>query len=1136
MSAALTRLLLLSLLLSSFAEAQTASGTILGTIRDPQDAPIPGAKVTVTNTASNISKTFTTDQSGTYAVPFLLPGQYTVTAEAQGFRRSTRSGLTLRVEDRLSIDFRLEVGALAEQVTVTGEASLLETTTNTLGQVIENRRIVDLPLNGREPFSLAQLVPGVLPVPRGQAPMHLGGSVPSINGAANGTSEVLIDGATDTVPRNRSSLLIHTPSVDAVEEFKVQTNSLSAEFGRFNGGVISVVTKSGTNELHGSAYWFHRNSEFDANDFFNNRNGIALGSLRRHQAGYTVGGPVYIPKVYDGRNRTFFFTDYEAFREAALNPSTFTVPTALERSGDFSQTLNSQGRPVILYDPETLTGTGSARTRSPFPNNMIPADRINPVARRMMDFYPQPNNSRVAGNLALGAARENTTDTFDTRFDHNFNDAHRILTRLSLQNPRTGEPNYFGNEGNPTNPPLIQRRRSATVQTTHTLSPTLIANFHYGLSHMFGSRTAWSDGLDVTELGFPGYFRDGQQVRALPVTSVSGYTGLGNGAQNYSTQTGQTFTASITKIRGGHTIKSGFDYRAYYNNQLQNSLAEGSLSFGTNFTQGPNPNQASSTAGNGLATFLLGLPAGSIRIQPATAFRSSYQGLYIQDDWRVTSRLSLNLGFRYEVSQPRTERYDRISVFDSAVASPIASEVPSMPGLKGAMFFRDSSNRRLTEADKNNFGPRVGLAYQLFPSTTVRAGYGIFYGLSGTDASLSGTYSDGFTANTSIISSLDGVTPISSLSDPYPSGINQPQDKSTFGPDLFLGQAVSSLILDFATPYFQQWNFSVQQALGNSLMIETAYAGAKGTRLSFPTLNVNALTPEQMALGTQNQELVDNPFYGVITDPTSALSRPTVSRGQLLRPYPQYTSVSSDFPALGNSIYHSLQVKVERRFAKGFTVLGAFTAAKAIDDSSQDMYGPASGVQDVTNLRLERSLDPQDVSKRLVISGVWDLPIGRGRAFGTNWSNLVDLLIGGWQLNGIASFQSGLPLVMSSTGAPRPNRVTTGTPPTGRIQDNLDHAFDISAFAVPAQFTYGNSSRTAPDLRSHGIANYDLSLFKTWKIRELMRAQFRVEAFNAFNRVQFNAPGTTAGTTSFGVITSQYNVPRQLQLALKLLF
>lgn len=1120
----------LILALSARLSAQTASGTILGNIRDPQDAPVPGATVTVTNVGSNISRTFTTDSSGNYVIPFLIPGQYTVNAEAQGFKRANRTGITLRVEDRLTIDFRLEIGALAEQVTVDAQAPLLDTNSNTLGQVIENRRIVDLPLNGREPFSLAQLVPGVVPVPRGQAPMHLGGSIPGMNGASNGTSEVLMDGATDTVPRNRSFLLIHTPSVDAVEEFKVQTSSMSAEFGRFNGGVISVVTKSGTNRPHGTAYWFVRNSEFDANDFFQNRNGIPLGALKRNQAGFTFGGPILIPKVYDGRNRTFFFTDYEAFRESALNPSPFTVPTVLERKGDFSQTLNSLNQPVTVYDP--LTGS----TRTPFFGNVIPAGRISPVAQKMMDFYPMPNNNRVSGNLALGAARKNTTDTFDTRIDHNFSAVHRVMGRVSVQNPMTGEPNYYGNAGNSTAPPLIQRRRSATLQTTHTLSPTLILNFHYGLSHMYGARTAWSDGYDITQLGFASNFRDGQQVRALPVVSVSGYSGIGNGSQNYSTQTSHGFQGAVTKIFGSHTMKAGFDYRAIYNNQLQNSLASGSLTFGTNFTQGPNPNQASSTAGNGIATFLLGYPSGSIRIQPATAYRGSYQALFFQDEWRAHQRLTINLGMRWEVNRPRTERYDRISIFDQSIASPVASQVPGIPNLMGAMTYRDSDNRRMVAPDYNNFGPRFGIAWQARKTTTIRTGYGIFFGLPPTDASLSGTYADGFTGNTSIISTIDGITPVVNLANPFPSGVNPPLSRSALGPGLFLGQAMNSLVLSFATPYYQQWNFSIQQAIGNSLLIETAYAGSKGNKIGLPTLNTNVLTAEQMALGTVNQQLVANPFYGVITDPTSTLSLPTIQRGQLIRPYPQYTSTIADFPSLGNSQYHSFQMKVEKRFAKGFTVLGSFTAAKSIDDSSQDMYGPVTGIQDPTNLRLERSLDPQDVSKRLVISGVWDLPIGRGRAIGNSWSKPVDLLIGGWQFNGIASWQAGLPLVMASTGAARPNRVATGTKPEGRIQDNLDRAFDTTAFAVPLAFTYGNSSRTAPDMRSHGMANYDLSLFKSWQLMEALKAQFRMESFNAFNRVQFAAPGTTAGTTSFGQITSQFNVPRQLQFALKLIF
>lgn len=1126
------RLLILILLISSGLlplSAQTASGTILGLVRDSQDAAIPAAKVTATHTGSNISRTFNTGSGGNYSIPFLSPGVYDISAEAPGFRRATRTGVRLSVDDQLTVDFKLEVGAVSEAITVEGQASLVDATSNTLGQVIETRRIVDLPLNGRDPLSLATLVPGVVPVPRGPAPMHLGGSIPGMNGAGNGTSDVLIDGATDTVPRNRSFLLIHTPNADSVEEFKVQTNAMSAEFGRSNGGLISFITKSGTNNLHGTAYWFLRNSEFDANDFFQNRNGIPLGNLRRHQAGFTVGGPMVLPKIYNGRNRTFFFVDYEAFREAAIAPVTYTVPTALERSGDFSQTVNTQNNRVTIYDP--LTGS----TRTPFAGNVIPPDRISQVARNLLSYYPMPTNSRVAGNLVLSSSRKNTTDTFDTRLDHNFTTSSRIMGRVSIQNPRTGEPNYFGNEGNPSNPPLIQRRRSGTVQYTNTLSPSMILNLHYGLSHMYGTRVAWSEGFDITQLGFAQGYRDGQQVRAIPVTSVSGYAGLGNGAQNYSTQTSHSFQVSMTKVQGKHTIKGGFEYRAVYNNQLQNNLASGTLSFSPAFTQGPNPNQASSTAGNAIATMLLGYPGGSLRIQPATAYRGSYQALFLQEDWRVSARLTLNFGLRWEVNQPRTERFDRISVFDSTLPSPVAGSVPGMD-LSGQMLYRNSDNRRVASPDWNNIGPRFGLAYQLRPKTTIRTGYGIFYGLPPTDASLSGSYADGFTANTPIISSIDGITPVVNLANPYPSGVNQPQPASSLGPDLFLGQTVNSLVLSFATPYTQQWNFSIQQGIGQSALIEAAYAGSKGNKLGLPGLNVNSLTAEQMALGTANQRLVPNPFYGVITDPTSSLSLPTIQAGQLLRPFPQYTSVIADFPSLGNSQYHSLQLKFEKRFSKGYTVLAAFTAAKSINDASQDMYGPVSGIQDPTNLRMERSLDPQDVSKRLVISGVWDVPIGRGRAVGSSWSAPVDAMLGGWQLNGIVSFQSGLPLVMTSTGAPRPNRVATGTQPEGRIQDRLDRAFDTSAFAVPPAFTFGNSSRTAPDIRSHGMNNFDLSLFKSWMLQEYLKLQFRMEAFNAFNRVQFAAPGTQAGTTSFGVITSQFNVPRQLQFALKLIF
>ena len=1129
------------LLLASHAFAQSSTATLQGLLTDTSGAAVPGATVTITNAGTNTSRSFTTSDTGLYSFPLLPVGRYRLDATKTGFKSVTRDNIVLQVSDRVSLDLTLEVGGSTERVDVEATAPLINTNNAALGQVVENRRIVELPLNGRDPFALAALAPGVLPTP-GAGFVHLGGSVPSINGASNFTSEVTVDGMPNTTPRNgaRNNFLIYTPSVDAVSEFKVETNSLSAEFGRFNGGVISVVTKSGTNQIHGTVYEFLRNSKLDANSFFANRGGIPLGSLRRNQYGFTLGGPVTLPKLYRGKDRTFFFMDYEGFRESQLATTNFTVPTALERTGDFSRTTTAAGAPIIVYDPTTLREVSPGSfTRTPFAGNIVPANRISATSRALAQYYPLPTNNRIAANLDVGASRKNRTDSGDIRIDHNLSDRHKIFGRYSIQYPFVGEPNYYGNIGNSSNPPLTQRRHSFTLQDTYTFSPSLLFSLNYGLSRMFGTRAAWSEGFDVTSIGIAANFRDAQQVRAIPPTTISGLAGIGNGVQNYSTQLGHTMQANFTKISGKHTMKFGADFRTYFINQLQNTRASGNLSFGQNFTQGPNPFQATATGGFGYATFLLGIPGGTIANEPAIASKSSYWAFFLQEDYKLSRKLTVNVGLRYDLNLPRTERFNRNSIFDFDQPSPIAGRVPAFPNLTGAMTFTGAGDRgrEIYPADKNNFAPRVGLAYQLNNRTTIRAGYGIFFGLSPTDASgPGGGFADGFTGVTNMVTSLDGITPILNVSNPFPNGTNPPLSGSALNGSIQLGQAHRSAIISLVTPYFQNWNFSLQRSVGANTIVEVTYAANKGNKTQFGAVNLNDLTAAQIAVGASNNQLVPNPFFGVITDPTSVLAQPTVQRGQLLRPFPQYTQVTAVNPAIGNSMYHSFQMRVEKRFAKGFTILGSFTAAKNINDTGQDGSGPTAGILDHTNLRLERSLDPQDVSKRLVISGVYELPFGRGKWIGNTMPKALDFIVGNWQMNGIASFQSGFPLVMGSTGGVRPNRVTKGEELSGRAQDRLLRWFDTSAFAVPAAFTYGNSSRTTPDFRTHGTANYDISIFKNFPITETFRAQFRFESFNTFNRVQFAAPNTTAGAAAFGQVTAQSNPPRQLQLALKLIF
>ena len=596
--------------------AQTNSGTIRGTLTDPSGATIPDARVSITSAATNVTQESRTNDQGLYVVPFLPPGEYSVTVEKPGFQTTRRPDILLQVADDLTVNLQLQVGGTSSQVIVESTVPLVNTNNAALGQVIENRRIVELPLDGREPISLAGLAPGVIPVPP-NTNIHQGGAIPSINGAANFTSEVTIDGVPDTTPRNTAidSFLIYTPTVDAVAEFKVETNSLSAEYGRFNGGVINVVLKSGTNDVHGSVYEFLRNSVMDANNFFNNRAGLPLPALKRNQFGFTLGGPVVIPKLYSGKNRTFFFVDYEGYRESLAATSTFTVPTALQRQGNFSQTFNTAGQLISLYDPASLRIVNGVQTRTIFPGNIIPANRQNPTALALQNYFPLPTNNSLTANYVRSPAVSYTNDTGDARIDHNFSDRNRFFTRYSIQYPFTGSPNNYGNVGTPDNPPLTQRRHAATLQDTHTFSPSLILQVSYGLSHMYGTRTAWSDGFDVTSLGFAKNFADAQQVKAIPGITISGMSGIGNPSQNYSSQLNHTVVGSLTKIAGTHSLKMGADFRVYTINQLQNNQAEGALSFATTYTQGPNPFQASGYSASATAHFSR-RPAGCSPFNP----------------------------------------------------------------------------------------------------------------------------------------------------------------------------------------------------------------------------------------------------------------------------------------------------------------------------------------------------------------------------------------------------------------------------------------------------------------------------------------------------------------------------------------
>jgi hypothetical protein len=1137
--------------------AQQFAGTLRGVVRDSAGGVVPGAQVSVVNVETNEDHRIGTDEFGLYVVPQLKPGLYRVTVAMAGFKAATVDTVKLDVQQIREVDVALTAGDTSDTINVTESgAAAIELASSTVSQTIENKRIIDLPLNTRNPFSLATLSPGVIPAP---------GSSPFISGGRNATSEVTIDGVSDVNAENNVSILDlnYTPSVDAVQEFSVQTNSVSAEFGRLGGGVINLVTKSGTNRYHATAFEFLRNSALDANNFFSNRAHLAKSGFKRHQFGGNIGGPIH-------KDRTFFFVNYEGLRQASASVSTFTVPLPEWREGNFSNLKNSAGQPIIVYDPLTTKpdpANPGRYTRDPFAGNIIPPDRINPVARNLMRYWPLPNTTpsnvyTQTGNFTAAGTSITNSNQIDSRVDHNFNANWRGFVRFSTLFKNPSRPfNHFGNLATPNNAgPTDSTAESLSVDNVYEVNPTVFLNVRYGLNRRTVNRRPFSAGFDITQLGFPASVKQVAQLQALefPRFDVNSLSSLGQETFNdlVIAPTTHSSNTNVTKLSPRHTFKSGMDYRKLMLNFLQLSQPSGQYSFGQSWTQ-RDPNQSSGIAGFGLASLLIGVPGGgTISHDPTPASSSSYWAFYFQDDWKASPRLTVNLGLRYELDVPRTERFNRLSYFDFNAPSPIANQVPANPffspaDLHGAIGFVTPDHRRQTPTAKKNFGPRIGFAYSPANKTVVRAAYGIYYSPSGMQAAghTGSAGMIGFRTSTSMVVSVDGRIPISLLDNPFPSGFNLPPGNS-LGAATNIGLGVGEgVFTDYRSPYVQQWNLNVQRELPGQVVFEIAYIGSKGTRL---LAGESGITQSQvpasfLSLQTHLQDTVQNPFFGIITNPSSSLRFSTTTRAQLLRPYPQYTGINAFRIPYGFSIYHGGTLKADKRFSSGIGLLASYTWSKLIDDVSTTVgfLGQASARQDVYNRKAERAIGSQDVAHRFVSSFVYDLPLGKGSTLGGSLPRTTNWLVGGWQFNGIITFQSGLPILITqgqnNVGLFNPSQRPAWNGKDANLSGSKDSKlamwFATSAFKRTDAFTFGNTPRVMPNLRRDGDKTFDLALFKNNYFNEdKWNAQLRVEFFNAFNRARFGAPGGAVDSGNFGVVGSQDNSPRQIQLALKLIF
>ncbi|MCU1263348.1 MAG: hypothetical protein JWO80_6233 [Bryobacterales bacterium] len=1142
------------------AVAQTPTGTLQGSVVDQSGGGVAGAVVRVTNVGTNEKKELQTDSSGRYVLPFLNPGTYTIEVEAKGFRTAREENVKIDVGQNRSADFAMTVGAVSESVQVEAAATPLDTNSATLGEVVDTKKVVDLPLNGRNPFSLATLVPGVNNVG--------GASTPHIGGSRNAVNEQQLDGVSNILPENNvgNNVSAYTPIVDSVAEFSVQTNSLSAEYGRFGGGVINLVTRSGTNQWHGGLFEFSRNAVLNANDFFANRAGRAKPDSNDRQYGGTFGGPIDIPRVYDGHNRSFFFGGFQGENASAAAITTDTVPLPAFRTGDFS----SLG--TTIYDPLTVhtdSVTGKM-VRDPFPGNIIPAIRFDPVAVKALTYFPSPNaggpGAQTNNFIATGSTSSNSYQ-FDSRVDHNFTDMWHMFVRLS-HNWNDNTPLFDYGSSNPASQGgsgfVTGGAWSASMDHTITFTPTLVGDFRYGFARSYVTDTPLGAGFQLTSLGLPQSLQNvaAQRVLEFPRFAFSNGAGLGNTGyvDLIENPLAHSFTGSLTKITGRHSVKFGGEFRRLFINFTQYGYPDGQFNFDSTWTQQV-LNSANGT-GSPYASFLLGLPTGGqVTHEPTAADASSYMALYVQDDFKVTRTLTVNVGLRWDVEFPRTERYNRLSYWDPSLPSPIQGKVPAgacayCGNLVGQMVFvgtpASKFGRNQGPIQWKDFGPRVGFAWNALDKTVIRSGFGIAYAPSALQAA--GTTGapgvQGFGGTTQVQTSFDNqVTIHSTLSNAFPDGYNLPLGAAG-GPSTNLGLGIGESFFDsYRNPYSIEWNFNIQRQLPGDMTVEVAYLGNRGLFLVDGELGqpYSQLNPSNLALGNQLLTQVPNPFYGIITTPGSPLSQPTISYNRVLRPFPQYDGVSTFRKPRADSIYHGMTVRIDKRFSRGLTFLVAFTAGKSMDNSAAAVgyLGPIGATRaDQYNDHLEWAVSPQDISRRLVTSFVYELPFGRGKQFVGSAPGVVNLLVSGWQANGILSWQTGTPIIIGGV-VNQTNIFTAAQRPTNNghsaalSNPTIDRWFDTSVFSQPAPFTIGNTGRTLPDARTPGIANADLSLFKNNYFGHESRynLQFRIEAFNALNHAQFGSPNTSlqAGN-SFGVITSTGVSARQVQLAAKFLF
>jgi hypothetical protein len=1144
----MVRPLVLLSLLAALLAGQEFRSTISGLVTDTQGAAISGATIETKQSQTGAVFQTVSGADGQYTLPFLPPGDYVVTVSTPGFKRFSREGIRVSTNQRIPLDVTLEVGQVTETVTVTAETPLLQTSTASSGQVIDTATIEKMPMNGRTPLVLAQLAFGVIPAsdPRFYRPFdNAGPSGFSMGGAVAQTNELLLDGAPNTT---RNSRVAYKPPVDAVQEVKAETFNIDAAYGHTAGGTVNVVMKSGTNQLHGTAYEFNQISNTAANQFFNNATNQPRPLVRFNQYGATIGGPIRIPKLVDGRNRLFFFWGFEKIRDALPRPDRTSVPTAAQRNGDFSALL-PVGSIYQIFDPATGVREGDRVRRTAFPGNIIPASRISAIAKNYMQYYPAPNiEGRANGqdNLFVGQAGErNAFHNVLGRMDINISDRHKLFFS-ARNNERAGAGiNSLGYRvgANPAAGRRFKRENwGMTLDDVYTLNPTTVINNRLNWTRFVEGNVNLFPDFNLGQLGLPSYIAAAARQSTLPRIQVGAYAGIGTEAAQEDVYDIFQWFSSVTKIVSTHSLKFGADLR-YSRESGYNFLdSAGRYVFGTDWTRGPLDNAAPAPIGQDLAALLLGLPTGGqFDLNAHRTVDAPYWAVFVQDDWRVRRDLTLNLGIRAERDVPPTERFNRVvNGFDFTTANPIQARaaaaydrnpIPEIAAgqfrTPGGLLFANSSRRKIFDTKPVYFSPRFGFSWSpamLGNKTVLRGGVGVFLSSYG----VPNPQQPGFNQETLLVPTLDGfLTSAATFANPFPNGFDQPPG-SSLGLSTFLGRNVRFVSPKLLNPYSVRWNLSVQRQLSGNAVLELGYIANRSVHLGVDRER-NFLPGQYLSTsGSRDQTAINratsfgaNPFAGLI--PRTGLNGAVVQRQQLLRQFPQFTGVQEDTLNRGSSTFHMFAVRFEKRFSGGLSLLSNYQWSKLIEWRNH-----LNPFQDF----LEKRIAADDRPQRIVISASYDLPFGRGRKFASGVHPVVNYVIGGWVTNFIYTAQPGGPVDWG-------NVIYLG----GGLNwnpSNPDRTFDTSRFNTVAAQQLEFNVRTFPtrfaNLRADGVNNVDFSMLKNFVIKEKLTVQLRGEFFNFFNSPTFNAPVLAPTNASFGKIIGQANIARRTQLALRLVW